>query len=62
MNAFWSHLQRLAQGQLFNGGYLRIDDASRTAAADVTAKPVGRGHLAESRKQRLRTAPVAGCQ
>jgi hypothetical protein len=62
MNAFWTHLQRLAQGQLFNGGYLRPDDAIRTAAADVTAKPVdGDGRIA-GRKQHSPTAHLAACQ
>jgi hypothetical protein len=61
MSAFWTHLQRLAQGQLFNGGYLRPDDAMRTAPADVAAKPVDRGHRAESRNQHLRSAQVTAC-
>ncbi|HEY2395043.1 MAG TPA: hypothetical protein VGH81_03540 [Rudaea sp.] len=61
MTAFWTHLQRLAQGQLFNGGYLRAGDATRTAPADVTAKPIdGAGRIA-GRKQHLRTAQAA-CQ
>jgi hypothetical protein len=62
MTAFWTHLQRLAQGQLFNGGYLRADDASRAAAADATAKAAGSDSRTIDRKRRPRTGQVATCQ
>lgn len=40
MNAFWAHLQRMAQAQLFNGGYLagpaiRPQPDARTAPAQA---------------------------
>jgi len=61
MTAFWTHLQRLAQGQLFNGGYLRVDDASRAAAAGATANPAGSDGRSVDRQRHLRTAQVASC-
>ena len=62
MTAFWTHLQRLAQGQLFNGGYLRPDDAIRTAPLDATAKPLDSSRRAEGSNQHLRSAQVAACR
>ena len=35
MNTFWKNLQQLAQGQLFNGGYLS-PDVARTQAKPET--------------------------
>jgi len=32
MSTFWNHLHRLAQGQLFNGGYLGPSAAAEQAA------------------------------
>ena len=61
MTAFWTHLQRLAQGQLFNCGYLRVDDASRAAAADATAKPAGSDGRSVDSKRHLRSAQGASC-
>lgn len=62
MTAFWTHLQRLAQAQLFNGGYLRVDDATRAASAEMTAKPAGSDGRTVDRKRRPRAAQVATCQ
>jgi len=37
MTTFWTHLQHLARGQLFNGGYLRGNDAAAAAARTAPA-------------------------
>lgn len=51
MTAFWKNLQQLAQGQLFNGGYLSADvardqarslsnvDDKRTCTNDLIRRP-----------------------
>jgi hypothetical protein len=57
MNAFWDHLQRMAQAQLFNGGYragpaIRPQASARTAPAK-TERHAGTG---ERRVARLQTA------
>lgn len=62
MTAFWTHLQRLAQGQLFNGGYLRVDDAARAASAEATAKAADGDGRTVDHKRHLRTAQVAACR
>jgi hypothetical protein len=62
MSTFWTHLQRLAHGQLFNGGYMRVDDAIRTVSAGMTAKPLDKNARAEGRKRDLPTAQVVACQ
>jgi len=51
MTTFWKNLQQLAQGQLFNGGYLSADvartqansttktDSQRTCSNDALRRP-----------------------
>jgi len=59
MTTFWKHLHRLAQGQLFNGGYL---NAEPEAAPPAAAKPEAerqRTITNEAAARRPRHAPIA---
>ena len=62
MKPFWIHLQRLALGQLCNGGYLRSDDAARNAAVAAAAMSIGRNSRNESRTRLQPTGRVVPCQ
>jgi len=59
MTPFWKNLHQLAQGQLFNGGYLGENSATRIAA-NVVAERNDRPRAAgEAPAQRLPTRLVA---
>jgi hypothetical protein len=62
MKPFWVHLQRLALGQLFHGGYLRSEDATRAAAVAATAKSIERIDRNASRTRPQPTGRVVTCQ
>jgi len=57
MTTFWKQLQRLALGQLFNGGYLSAPPAS----AKPAAKPLPKDRTAEF-GNRLPHAQIVACQ
>ena len=61
MTAFWKNLQRLALGQLFNGGYLRADYETPDARTSQPT-PATRNAGAGDRNCTLPGGQVAVCQ
>jgi hypothetical protein len=61
MSAFWNNLHRLAQGQLFNGGYLHGDNGATPArSSQPTASPPK--IRPDERDRTLPHAQIAACR
>ena len=61
MTAFWVHLHRLAQGQLFNGGYLDSRALQPTKAPE-TPQRAAAGALRDTTAPRLPRTQLVGCR
>jgi len=60
MTAFWKNLHRLAQGQLFNGGYLVEPPPSATSTARDATQDARRKARKLDTRRRLPHLQIAG--